>query len=177
MQNKILAAALTSIMLVGCGGGGGGSDTPASNASVNEPQPTHINSFNISGNELAGEDLSINSGIDNGSFSVNWDVDSSDPYHIELFVSSDSVLSASDTSFFHQNCGSLPTFNCGNTGNFECTFSNENKISCGEVTPINQEKDLTSMLGALPADIHIILKACNGLFDDCRATSIEVTLN
>lgn len=117
-----------------------------------------------------------NAGVNSGAFSVAWDVKATDPYHIDLYVSEDDVLSkASDVKFFGQNCGAFAGIHdCTQTGDFDCQFTGANLISCGTVSETNPEKNLTAFLTSLPKTAYLILEACNGLFTDCKTRSVQI---
>ncbi len=165
MNLKIATALSLSILLAAC---------------VDETEDdgtTTINNFSTSSSaDLSKSLVAINPAIDDGAFNIQWNIDSSDPYHIELYLSEDSQLSkSSDFNFFGQNCGSPSTvFNCSSVGDFDCRFTSENKISCGTINSANKEKDATNFMTALPKEAFIIIQACNGLFDSCKESASQV---
>ncbi len=162
---KTATALLLSILLAACG-----EDTEDNaNTTINE-----FFAINSAGSRAAS--VVIDPAIDDGDFSLRWDIDSSDPYHIELYLSEDSQLSkGSDINFFGQNCGSPSTvFNCNSVGNFDCRFTSENKISCGTINSANNEKNVTDFMTTLPKEAFIVIEACNGLFDSCKESAIPV---
>ncbi len=172
---KKLATLLTitsTALLTACGGTGseGGSGSSVSS--------TTINSMAIEGSAAASDGVvPINSGINGGAFKVKWDVSSSNPYHVRLYVSKDAVLSTStDQHFFSQNCGT-PTsiYNCTRTANFNCSFNTENQIVCNE-TAYNRGKNLSSFLETLPEQAYLIMHACNGLFNSCKTEAMPIEL-
>jgi len=154
---------------------GSGSDIPEVNTPVN-PNTT-INTVSIVGTSAAINNIiPINSGMNGGAFSIFWDVDSSDPYHVDLYLSEDNTF-GDDVTFFSQNCGSSTLiYNCSATASFECRFTSSNKISCGTISAINTEKDITLFLDTLPKQAFLIIEACNALMDNCKTTSVAVAL-
>lgn len=142
-----------------------------------EDDVTTINEFSSTSSAgLSDSAVIIDPAIDEGAFNIHWDIDSSDPYHIELYLSEDSQLSkSSDVNFFGQNCSSASSiFNCSSVGDFDCRFTSENKISCGTISAANNEKTVTSFMTTLPKDAYIIIEACNGLFDSCAVSASQV---
>mgnify|MGYP006412646997 FL=1 len=154
---------------------GGSSDIPEVNTPVN-PNTT-INTVSVVGTSVTVNNIiPINSGINGGAFSIAWDVDSSDPYHVDLYLSEDNTL-GDDVKFFSQNCGSSTLiYNCGTLAQFDCRFTSSNKISCGMLSAFNTEKDLTSFLDTIPKQASLIIEACNALMDNCKTTSVAIEL-
>jgi hypothetical protein len=154
-----------SILLFGC------SDTSNITNPANNNQGTSINAYSVIGaiTTTTNGGILINSGVNNGAFNVSWNVSSSDPYHVELYLSNDSALSSStDVKFFSQNCGGISAiYNCNTNGSFSCKFNSQNKISCDTITFINKEKDISAFLNQIPKRAYLIIKACNGLFNNC----------
>ncbi len=162
---KTATALLLSILLAAC------VEDTEDNAN------TTINKFSATSSaDSRDTSIVIDPAIEGGAFNLQWDIDSSDPYHIELYLSDDSQLSkASDINFFGQNCGSPSTvYNCNSVGDFDCRFTSENKISCATVNSVNKEKNVTDFMTTLPKDAFIVIEACNGLFDSCKESAIEV---
>jgi hypothetical protein len=162
-----------SVLLFGCGGS---SDITNPTSSI---QNTSISEYTVTGSSATKNGvIPINSGVNNGAFKVTWNVSSSDPYHIELYLSNDSALSKStDVNFFGQNCGGISAiYNCSSNGSFDCKFTSQNKISCGTITSFNKEKDISSFLDQIPKQAFLIIEACNGLFDSCKTSSEEIEL-
>jgi hypothetical protein len=173
MKKAIFAVGV--VILSGCGGSGGGSDGNTA-SSVQASVDTTITQIGIVGSEQAGEEVSINPGINSGEFTVSWDIQSSDPYHVKVYVSEDVALSDEDILFFSQNCGSSSQlYQCNSHGEFSCQFDTENNISCDEVNAANPGRNLDILLDTLPKQAHIIIRACNGLLDSCADTSVEIT--
>ncbi|MFH7321406.1 hypothetical protein ACHHRT_12465 [Desulfurivibrio sp. D14AmB] len=119
-----------------------------------------INHFGITGTaDPVNGVVPINPGVDDGSFTVSWDVSSNvSVYHIELFVSKDGSIGDEAISFFAQNCGVSPI--CGQTGVVECRFTTDNQISCGD----NIGANLTDFLDQLPQELFIVMRTLSSLF-------------
>ncbi len=171
---KILCLICIVSLMSGCGGG-------TSSPDINVPNPatstTTINSFSATGTSAPASGIvPINANINNGEFTLEWNIASSDPYHVDIYISSDDALGG-DVKFFSQNCGSLSTlYNCSSTASFDCRFDTSNSISCGVVSTSNTGKDLTTFLDAIPKSAHLILVGCNSLLTSCKSTSVEVEL-
>lgn len=173
MFKKLFILSTFAIFIAACGGGGGGTPTPTGGSTTLN---TTINSFTITGTGVgAGGKQEINANITGGNFVTQWDVSTSDPYRIDLYVSENATLEkASDIRFFGKNCGSGPLLECTGSGRFDCRFTTQNKISCGIISATNPEKDLTGFLTALPMDAYIIIEACNGLVTSCKEAAVLV---
>lgn len=92
---------------------------------------TTVNAFEVIGN-TADQDARIvlpllpNNATVSSSFELLWDVLSSDPYTMEVYISSNSVLDPTDTLFLRMQCGSDPfQFICDLTGEIFCGFAYE----------------------------------------------------
>lgn len=167
-KNIVILA--TSITVFGC------TDTGEDTGSTNSA--TSINAYSVTGTSAQSNGVTpINSGVANGEFTVAWNVSSSDPYRVDLYLSNDAALSNDDYEFFGQNCGSLSyLYDCGSSANFNCRFTTQNKISCGTVSSFNRETDISAFLDQIPKRAFLILEACNGLFNDCKTSSVEIEL-
>ena len=159
---------LGAVLLSACGGGGGDVLNNSGNSA------TTISAFEITGS-ATGTPVPIDANINSGNFHVHWEVNSSDPYHVDLYVSADDVLDTNtDIRFFEQNCGSGPLMNCTSIADFDCAFTTQNHLSCGTLSAANKGKDLTTFLTGLPMQAGIIMKACNGLVTSCKTQVVKV---
>lgn len=171
-MSKLIILIFIASLVSACGGG---SSTP------NVPNPatstTTIDSYRVTGTSASINDVApINANLNNGEFSVGWNISSSDPYHVDIYLSDDVVLGG-DVKIFEQNCGSLGTlYNCDSDASFNCRFDTSNNISCGVVSASNPAKDLTTFLDTIPKSAHLILVGCNALLTSCKSTSLEVEL-
>ena len=140
---------------------------------------TTIKDYAVVGSDAADStgQIPINSGVNGGAFKVTWDVDSSDPYRAELYLSTDSTLDRSnDINIFGTNCGSISLlYYCGAQADFDCRFTNENKMSCHTVNSANLERDLTGFLDTIPKSAYLILYACDLSFQ-CKESAVAVTM-
>ncbi len=175
LKIKKLIPLLVASTISACGGG---SSTP----NIDVPNPatstTTINSFSLTGTSAPINGVvPINASINNGEFAIDWDIASSDPYIVEIYMSSDTALGNGDVKIFGQNCGSLSTlYNCGSTASFNCRFGSSNNISCGVISSINPEKDLTTFLDTIPKSANLLLLGCNSLLTSCKTTSVAIEL-
>ena len=162
------------LVLTACGGGGGGDSTPSPAAL------TTINSFTMTGTSAptAGDPIPINANVNAGAFSVDWDVSSSNPYHVKLYISEDAVFDKdTDTRLMSKNCGTNVvgnTYECNKVASFSCVFKTSNLISCGTISTANPEKNLTTFLTGLPMTAYFFIDACNALVTSCKTQSVEV---
>ncbi len=104
--------------------------------------------------------LQINGGISGGEFEVDYIV-SQEGYYVSLSLNDRSV-SGGGITFFNSVCGSS---SC--SVNITCRFTNDMKMSCGNIGPSNQEVDVSSMVTAIPMDAYIILEVCNFEYTIC----------
>ena len=163
-MEKFIVASILIALLTACGG---------SSSSKQNSTTTKINSFKIEDSNAAD----LNPGTGEGEKTITWDVKSSDPYVIDIYFSQDDVLDDEDINIYGLNCGSLSEFECDQYGEIECRFTSDNMMSCGVLSSINDEEDLTASIPALPLVAYMILEACNGLQDSCKTASVEITLN
>jgi hypothetical protein len=104
--------------------------------------PSIVNSFNVFGNTVDMDERIVlpllpNNGIVTGDFDLQWDVTSSDPYTIEVYISSNSVLDPIDTLFLQMQCGSNGfQFTCDQLGDIPCVIAYEPDY---EMTPLLDE--------------------------------------
>ena len=153
------------LLLTACGSSSGGD--PITDSTLDGYK---IVSFDVTGTDtdLSGNKAPINSGINNGAFSVSWLLsEQSDWYTARLYLSSNDTLSSGDTEFLELQCQDSQ-HNCSKqiTFNNDCTFDNNNIIQCLEKP--SDAKDLTNILPSLPYDGFIILETCDWIGnDDC----------
>ena len=173
---KTILTLVVSGLLSACGGG---SDTNTDIANINTPAnpSTTINAVGVVGTSSPVNTIApINAGVNGGEFSISWDVDSSDPYHVDMYLSDDNTL-GSDVKILSQNCGSVSfLYNCDTTAVFDCRFTSSNKMSCGTISAANTEKDLTVFLNTIPKQAYLIFEACNALLSNCKTASVMIEL-
>lgn len=105
-----------------------------------------INAFSVAGNVVddADERIVLPLRDDNaqvsGLFDLNWDVVSSDPYSVEIYMSSNSVLDeATDGLFFQSQCGSEVDFTCEHSVSMPCGIHYDPEY---EMVPLLDENNL-----------------------------------
>ena len=115
---------------------------------LDDPEPgppvtsSIINSFQVFGNTADMDERIVlpllpNNAIVSGSFDLDWDVISSDPYMIEVYISNNSVLDPVDTLFLQMQCGSDNfQFTCDQLGDIPCVIAYEPVY---EMTPLLDE--------------------------------------
>ena len=90
-----------------------------------------INAFDVTGNVIADETIELtmnpNNSRSDAEFQLDWDVQSSDPYTVEVYLSTDDVLDVdTDGLFLQTQCGSdRNQFTCEHTTGIACGFSYE----------------------------------------------------
>ncbi|WP_455221760.1 hypothetical protein [Kaarinaea lacus] len=104
-----------------------------------------VNSFEVVGNTV-DQDARIvlpllpNNATVSGNFDLLWDVISSDPYTIEVYISSNSILDPTDTLFLRMQCGSDNfEFICEQIGEIACGIAYEPDYEMTELLDENNE--------------------------------------
>lgn len=167
------SVALLVTALSACGGGGGGDDSrPAATTHTN----TVIHSFSVTGSDTDGDVTAINAGINEGAFSFRWNLSSDSLYHVDLYLSADTVANNSgDRKIFSRNCN-VELSDCQSfSAEYPCNFTTENNMVCGKPGNITNT-NVSSFVTTLPVDGYLVLKACNGLFDSCDEKSVKIQL-
>ncbi len=158
-------------LLAACGGGSSNTSEP--------DKAVHIRSFFVDGSGPAvGGKTPIDPAINGGLFQVQWKA-SEDVYHAEVWLSEDDVLDTStgsgDIRVYGRNCGVMFS-DCKSTGDYACHFTNENKISCGDITAANPEHLIADFLDTVPKSAYLILQICNNLFTKCETSQVAIEL-
>ncbi|WP_455208609.1 hypothetical protein [Kaarinaea lacus] len=90
-----------------------------------------VNSFGVVGNTVDQDErivlplLPSNAEV-SGNFDLLWDVISSDPYTIEVYISSNSILDPTDTQFLQTQCGiNSSRYVCEQIGDIPCAIAYE----------------------------------------------------
>lgn len=167
LRRGALLALLTS--LVACSGGDGAS------SGGDAPTPTVVNSFSVSVPSSQATPVPISPYMDSGTFNATWSVTSSDPFHIDLYVSLDNVLQTqNDRAVFAQNCGTHTLYACRSQSTVTCQFDTMTRVSCSLPSTQATVTDLTTFLSGLPKSAYLILHACNGLFLSCSDSAISI---
>lgn len=154
-------------LLTACTSGGGDNEE---NITSTQSESYEILSFDVTGTsiDIANSIAPINAGINNGAFSIHWQLfDNATAYTAKLYFSSNNTLSNGDTSFYELHCQNSQ-LSCANNAVFndDCTFDSQNIISCSEEPA--DAKDLTTVLPTLPFDGYIIFESCEfGNLTEC----------
>ena len=167
--SRVIVSFCFFLVLVSCGGGGDSGSNPLALTSIND--------FKVTGTSVGtGPSVPINANINNGEFNVSWDVSSSDPYHVKVYVSEDATYSDSDDiDFLGKNCGTGSFFyQCTQTGSFDCTFTSTNLISSCTPSSVNRDVNISRILNTTPKTAYLILRACNGLLTSCKEQAVQV---
>jgi len=171
---KIFSLFLLASFLTACGVG---TSTDPGNSPLTDT--TTINSFTVTGSgpAVAGK-IPLNPAINNGAFTVDWNIDSSDPYHVDLYMSSDNQLNRlSDDQLLTRNCGSTSlVYNCSKTAHIDCSFNSSNVLACGTASDqmVVKGRDLTAYLDTIPKTSWLLIEACNALMSSCKTSAVEI---
>ena len=167
---KFLVSCLVALGLIGCGVS---TDESAPNDAL-----TNIFDFSLTGNMTAVGltqriDLPVQFNNERASslFHMSWDVESSDPYSIKAFISSNASISqgSDDQVFLDTQCGSDSAYICDSLGDQECALAYEpdytylvdllgNRILDAEGSPIR----LTNPDGSYIAVDHYVIRCNHG---------------
>ncbi len=168
---QIIISIFVSIFLFACGGSNNSSKPIKPTSTPSSPNPkaaTTIKSFTL-------KESNINANIKSGSFSFSWQVQSSDPYEVDIYVSKDSFLTEkTDIRIFGQRCGSTGSYRCDEKADFKCQFKTDNKITCAFSDTGADQTDISSLLSSLPQTAFIIMEACNISYTNCKVKSQKV---
>lgn len=175
MKKVILGLALSSALgLTACGGGSDSNSTEytgGSNGSATSNN-TQILALSMSGTSNITSDgtVPINPYEDNRSFTLNWSVIADMPmYRVDFYFSNDKTLNG-DTKFLGLNCGTALSV-CQAQGTTSCLLSTSYKVACSDGVGITT---IESFIDTLPKSGYMIMRACNGVLDDCITQSIPV---
>ncbi len=145
---------------------------------VTSNEEVNLKSFSVSSSNSNNGVAEINAGINNGAFSIAWNVPAPSPYHVRLYLSENDTLEESkDIKFFQRNCGNSYSYfssQCTDTGNYNCKFTSDNKISCGVVSTSYDEKNISWFLDQIPKKAWLILNVCNAFISGCKNQSQPV---
>jgi hypothetical protein len=175
LKFNIIFSILVSTLLIACGGDKSSKPTqepkPTSEPKPSNPKAnTTIKSFSV-------KNTSINANIKSGSFNLTWQVQSSNPYEVDIYVSRDTFLRESDKTdirIFGQRCGSSSFYRCNEKANFKCNFKTDNKITCAHSDTGKDQSDISSLLVSLPQTAYIIIEACNMAYTNCKVKSQKI---
>ncbi|RKZ47370.1 MAG: hypothetical protein DRR08_32465 [Candidatus Parabeggiatoa sp. nov. 2] len=164
-------------MLVNCGS----DDSDGGNDATGGGGGYHINSFSIEGSypSSSGQIVPINSGVNNGQFTVSWKTSANDLYQVRLRLHDNDVLPEEESRLpmiYQNNCnmGNLGQDDvCGSNVVRTCQFTNDNTVLCG-----TRKTNITRFLDQIPKRAYMILKICGGglSYDDCDTASVAVEL-
>lgn len=177
---KVAFTALVVTMLTACGGDPRGEnatdDPPGVNVDTGGNATVRLIDFDVDGT-TGGSIIGINSGVDEGEFFVNWDVEGEGSYTATLYLSEDRELDTfADTFVFSRFCDD--GFSCdGDVNNYPCYFGTDNVISCGTAPFFNSSTNISFFLDELPKNGYMILQLCDDTSDtECDEDLVRVQL-
>jgi hypothetical protein len=126
-------------------------------------------------------------------FFAEWNVSSTDPYQVKMYISSDTILDDTvDQLFFERECGTDSAYTCDSYGSVDCGFRYnpeyefvDDPLNPGELirtVPVdnhhyylrclNVSTEITDRVQAdgfpnMPVDEYIIYRACNHDGNNC----------
>lgn len=165
------ALAATALMLVACG-----SDSkdnhPIDHATLPTPE---IASFSVTGTSPAQDDvIPVNAGVEDGKFTIGWNIAEANSFHLQIFLSHDDILSADDLRIFNNTlCGAMRVNECLAQDQYVCHFGTDNALKCSDGwESFNENLNTQGFLPALPQQAYIIGKAC--VVTDCKTSAIKI---
>ncbi len=167
---NVLFSILISSLLFACGGGTNSKPSKPSSAPIskNPKASTTIKAFSL-------KNPVINANIKSGLFSFDWKAKSSDPYEVDVYVSTDAFLSETkDIRIFGKRCGSSKFFDCNEVANFSCNFLTDNKMMCKDSETTKGAIDISSLLISLPQTAYMVIEICNVSYTSCKVKSQKV---
>ena len=151
------------------------------------PSPTAqttINSFSITGSAATTDGITpIDPAIKAGEFFLSWNISSSEPYYVALYLSNDATLVKEDAAgnkdveFDTLRCSTLNNFDpcTGAQSGTRCEFTNQNTLHCPQLNfGIPWDVDISSFLNQIPKTANIIIEACNAPNDSCKTATVAV---
>lgn len=175
MRELRLAPVLAvGLILSACGGG---DDTGSADAA------THIKSYSVTGTDGVSSTSgtpTLDANQNGGIFMLAWSASAkTHPYRADIFISADSTLSSDDALIFGRNCdggvGDCP----GQTGAYSCTFDSNVVVRCaqGGAGDVANLSNYFANAHGLPGSYVLLLRVCDGLFDDCALRSAPVVVH
>ena len=152
--------------------------------------PTLINSFSVTHGTLVAppaNPIPMNFDAANSLlFSLNWDVTSSDPFRLRLYLSDDTDIYFNTTDeqmFLDVLCGDHTDYNCSFQGSQVCgiNLGLNDTLECSNDTAALDNTDITLRLDNANFPLasmidFIVMEVCNGELDSCQTASVQVQI-
>jgi hypothetical protein len=137
-----------------------------------------ISEFTIDGSspDLEEGRVTLDSSIDDGRFKVIWKVDDDNSlgYVARLYLSVNDALSRNrDIRFASFYCDGISRCDHDKRNDEDCYFNNDLEMYCGDEDEF-YKYEVDELIDALPADLYIIVEACNDF--DCDTQAVPVRL-
>ena len=160
MQAGVLA--LLAGLITACGGS---SDSEDSGGSI------QLDSYTVqttAGTLSSGSPI-LDPSIDNGTFTIHWEVSGVDAYTMEVYLSDDgSIATEPNRKLYGMNCGSSGIYRCGMSEDLNCSFGMDGYMSCDPTSSANPPIDAAQYLTYFPRGAYFVLRVCNALATDCK---------
>lgn len=134
-----------------------------------------ISGFSVVGTSPAqGDIIPVNAGVEDGRFTIDWDVTSANSFQLRIFLSHDELLSADDTRLFSNPvCGSVRLNECYGQDQYICHFNSDNGLICSDGWEnFSQNLLTTGFLTTLPQAAYVIGEVC--VVTDCKTAAIKI---
>ncbi len=133
-----------------------------------------VTSTSTSAQGIAQIDPSVN----NGQFSISWDV-TGGIYKAVIAINSSPTFDPNTNIVLASSCGQQSkTDDCHPSGTLSCTFDDSNIMQCSDPTGSYTAQDLTPLLnGSVPDDAYIVIQTCNPGGTVCPVSYVPVQID
>ena len=153
-----------SLFLDGCNSVSGGDDVKVTEFEITGSSP-----------DLEEGRVPIDSSIDGGKFNIAWKVDDDNAirYTAGFYLSvNDNLSTSKDIRFALFSCDDFSDCDHDKRNDADCYFTNNLEMYCGKDD--SRRYSVDELIDALPADLYIIIHACNGIDCDTEAKPIRL---
>lgn len=179
-KSTTFSLGLIAAFLAGCGGGAASVPGSGSSNSTGGGR-TQIYAYSVTGSDnktsTGSQSVTINPSQNGGAFTLYWDASSStQPYVAQWYVSTDNALSDDDVELLSRNCDQASGDCQQQYDTFNCTLDNSMDANCSDASS-SSGTNLTNYFSksGLPVNDYLLLRVCDGLFQDCVVKAIPTT--
>jgi len=140
--------------------------------------PVALAGFTVSGTSISAHGIAqIDPSVNNGQFSISWDV-TGGIYKAIIAINSNPTFDPNTNIILASSCGQQSTSDdCHPNGALSCTFDDSNIMQCSDPTGPYAALDLTQLLsGTVPDNAYIVIQACNPGGTVCPVSYIPVQI-
>lgn len=167
-----LALCIVTALLAACGSKSSSDSTGPDRSLI----PT-VNIADFSVNKGAATEngiTTISPTIDEGKFTLDWNVTSANTFQLRLFLSADEILSTDDIRLFsNAMCGAVRLNDCMAQDQYDCQFSSDNTLACTDGWQTYSGDLVTKgFLKELPQQAYFIAQTC--IVNECKTAVTKV---